>query len=224
MDLKDLKMKVMKRFVAAFVLCGTLFFIPAGTFRYWQAWLYMTTLFIPMSFVFLYLLKHDPDFLERRIRMKEKLPVQRLLMKISWLYVVAVFTLPGFDRRYHWSSIPPLIVIAADVIIFAAYILFVLVLKENRYASRVIEVESDQKIVTTGPYRFIRHPMYLAALTIYIATPVALGSWWALMPAVLAIPIVIVRLLSEEKLLRKELKGYEEYMRNTNYRLIPGIW
>jgi protein-S-isoprenylcysteine O-methyltransferase Ste14 len=132
--------------------------------------------------------------------------------------------LPGFDRRWGWSDVPTPIVLIASLLVLLGYGLVVRVFLENRYASRVIQVEAEQQVVSTGAYAFVRHPMYLGTAVMYLATPVALGSYWAMIPAVFVIPILVVRILNEEQVLEKELKGYLEYKQKVRYRLIPGIW
>jgi protein-S-isoprenylcysteine O-methyltransferase Ste14 len=132
--------------------------------------------------------------------------------------------LPGFDRRFGWSDVPVALVIAADVLVFAGYALFFLVLRENSYASRVVEVTEGQKVISSGPYALVRHPMYLGAMTMYVFSPLALGSYVALIPAVLIIPILVARIRNEEQVLAQELPGYTEYMQRTRFRVVPGVW
>jgi len=176
---RELLRKASGRFLAAILILGAMFFLPAGTIFYWEAWAYLAILFIPVLFVLLYLIKNEPDLLERRMRMREKEAEQKLIIKLSFLYFLAAFLLPGFDQRYGWSSVPAPVVLMADLIVLLGYALFFLALKENRYASRIIEVEPQQQVITTGPYALVRHPMYLAVLLMYIFSPLALGSYWA---------------------------------------------
>ena len=201
-----------------------MFFLPAGTFAYWEAWVYLTVLLIPMVLVLIYLLRNDPELLERRMRMREKESEQKLIIKISYLYFLLVFLLPGFDKRLGWSNIPVVVVIVADVLVLVGYGMFFLALRENRYASRIIEVEQEQKVISSGPYAIVRHPMYLGISLMYILSPLALGSYWAAIPSLLIIPLLVARIRNEESVLGRELKGYKEYMQKTKYRLIPGIW
>ena len=201
-----------------------MFFLTAGTFAYWEAWVYLTVLFIPTFLVLNYLFKNDLELLERRMRMREKEAKQKLIIKISYLYFLLDFLLSGFDRRFEWSDVPVVVVVVADVLVLLGYIMFFLVLKENRYASRIIEVEQGQEVITSGPYAIIRHPMYLGASLIYILSPLALGSYWAMIPSLLVIPLLVARIRNEERVLGRELKGYQEYVQQIKYRLIPGIW
>jgi protein-S-isoprenylcysteine O-methyltransferase Ste14 len=209
--------------VAFFVLLGMLL-VTAGTTAYWEAWAYIAVLFVPMTFVFVHLLNKDPELLERRMRSKEKEPKQRLVIKLGSLCYMLVFVVPGFDRRFGWSDVPVAAVVAADVLFLLGYGLFVLVLRENRYASRVVEVQEGQQVVTTGPYAVVRHPMYVAIVVMLASTSIALGSYGAALPALLMIAVLIMRIRNEEEVLSRRLQGYTEYMQRTRYRLIPGVW
>jgi len=221
---KNFKTSVIIKIILAFDFLCIMFFLPAGTFLYWQAWIYMALLFIPMTFLLIYLIKHDPKLLESRMRMKEKVIEQKRIIKISWVFFLFAYLIPGFDIRYGWSHVPLWVIIVAEILVLAGYLMFAVVLRHNSYASRIIEVQKKQKVISTGPYAIVRHPMYSAILIMYIASPLALGSYWALLPT-LAIPIVIIaRILNEEKVLKKELKGYTEYTHKVRYRLIPSIW
>lgn len=215
---------VVFRFVLAIFVLGLVFFLSAGTLKYWHAWVYCGILFIPMSFVLLYLLKNDPALLERRMRTKEKARPQKLVIKLATFVYAFVCLIPGFDYRFKWSSVPIAFVIIADIVVFLGYLLFFLVLRENSYASRVVEVEKGQKVISSGPYTFIRHPMYLAVLIMLFFSPIALGSYWAMI-AVIPMPLLLAfRIKDEEGLLIKELVGYQEYTQRVRYRLIPIIW
>jgi len=184
----------------------------------------MGILFIPMIFVLIYLLKNDPELLERRMKMKEKEEPQKVFIKLSILVFLIAFVIPGFDHRFEWSKVPFIVIIIADLFIFIGYLLFFLVLKENTYASRIIEVKKDQKVVSTGLYAIVRHPMYVAVLMMYVLSPLALGSYWAVL-AVLPLPVLVIfRIKSEEKILRDKLPGYREYTQKVKYRLISYIW
>jgi protein-S-isoprenylcysteine O-methyltransferase Ste14 len=212
------------RLLTGIIALAGMFFLTAGTFAYPEAWLYMSTLFIPMFFVFIYLIKNDPDLLARRMKMKEKEKEQKLIIKISYIPFLIAFLLPGFDKRFEWSNVPEAVVIFADILVLISYGIFFLVLKENPYASRIVEVESEQTVITSGPYAKVRHPMYSVVLSMYILSPIALGSYWAIIPMILIIPVIVARILNEEKVLVRDLNGYKEYMQKTRYRLIPGIW
>jgi protein-S-isoprenylcysteine O-methyltransferase Ste14 len=220
----QLKRIVVGRLVAAMLGLGTMFFLPAGTFLYWEAWLYLAVLFAPTVLVAVYLLKKDPELLERRLRMREKEAEQKLIIRFSYLYFLLTFLLPGFDKRFGWSMVSVEVVIVADIVVLSGYGIFFLVIRENRYASRVIEVEREQQVISSGPYAIVRHPMYMGVLVIYIFSPLALGSYWAIIPAVLIIPIIVARIRNEERVLARDLEGYQEYLKRVRHRLIPCIW
>jgi protein-S-isoprenylcysteine O-methyltransferase Ste14 len=215
---------VLARFGGAFLLLCAMFFLPAGTLDYWQAWAWMAVLFVPMVGVLVYLIRSDPALLERRMRTREPEKEQSLLIKLSLLWFALTFLLPGFDRRFGWSHVSSGVVIASDVLVFLGYCIFIWVVRENTYASRVVEVERDQKVISSGPYSIVRHPMYVGVLLMYICTPLALGSYWALIPDLLIILFIIARIRNEELVLQRDLTGYSDYMAATRFRLLPGVW
>ena len=219
-----LKLRVSLSLVLAIVLLAAFFFIPAGTLNYWQAWVYLAILFLPMIGVEIYFLKHDPILLERRMQAREKTIEQKKIIRLTYPIFLITFLLPGFDRRFGWTHTPAVVIIAADIVVLLSYYFFFLVLRENSYASRIIEVSSDQRVIDTGPYALIRHPMYTAVVLLYLLSPLALGSWLAMIPTLLLIPLIILRALDEEKTLARDLKGYKEYMQRVKYRMLPGIW
>jgi protein-S-isoprenylcysteine O-methyltransferase Ste14 len=200
------------------------FFIPAGTLAYWEAWVYLAVLLIPFAFAVLYLFKTSPALLERRMQTREREPAQRRLISLSLLWFILAFILPGLDRRFGWSDVPVPVVLAADLLVLLGYGIVILAFRENQYASRIVQVEQDQQVITTGPYALVRHPMYVGAMLMYGASPLALGSYWALIPALVIVPILVVRIANEEQVLERELPGYPEYRQATRYRLLPGIW
>ena len=212
------------RLVIGFPIIGLLFFWPAGTFNYWQAWLWMAILFLPLMGMFLYLIQRDPALLERRVRTGEQRPEQRRIIAVSALFLILIFLLPGFDKRYGWSSVPVWLAIVADIIVLAGFALNFLVIRVNTYASRVVEIQEGQQVITSGPYALVRHPMYLSIILILLATPVALGSYWGVIPTIAYLPLLAARAKNEEELLVNDLAGYREYMQKTRYRLFPGIW
>ncbi|MBE0683753.1 MAG: isoprenylcysteine carboxylmethyltransferase family protein [Anaerolineales bacterium] len=212
------------RLVIGMPVIGLLFFWPAGTFNYWQAWLWLAILFLPLMGMFLYLIKRDPALLERRVRTGETRPEQRRIIALSSLYLIFIFLVPGFDKRFGWSSVPVWLILLADVFVLAAFLLNFLVIRVNSYASRVVEIQEGQKVITTGPYALVRHPMYTSIILIMLATPIALGSTWGVLPNIPFIFLLAARAKNEEELLVDELTGYREYMQKTRYRLFPGIW
>jgi protein-S-isoprenylcysteine O-methyltransferase Ste14 len=221
---KKLRKKIALLVPAVFLGLGLIFFVTAGTLDYWEAWVYCAVLLVPFVFVLTYLLRKDPELLARRIRLNEKEPAQRRIIRASSLIFFTGFLIPGLDHRYGWSDIPVEAVLAANVLVIVGYALVFLVFKENPFASRVVEVEPDQRVISSGPYALVRHPMYLGTSIMWLATPIALGSYWAL-PVFLLLPIVLVyRIMNEEEVLLRELPGYREYTHKVRYRLIPGIW
>jgi protein-S-isoprenylcysteine O-methyltransferase Ste14 len=219
-----LKKKIFLVLLATPVILGIFLFGPAGTLDYWQAWIYIAILVVPASFVVLYFLKKDPAFLERRMRTKESEARQGLIIKVSALVFLIAFLVPGFDYRFGWSLVPPEISLAADVFVFLGYLLIFLVFRENSYAGRTVQVDKGQKVISTGPYSIVRHPMYVGTLIMYLATPIALGSYVAAPLFMLLIPIIVLRILNEEEVLRRDLPEYAGYCDKTKYRLLPFIW
>ncbi|MCC7020678.1 MAG: isoprenylcysteine carboxylmethyltransferase family protein [Ardenticatenales bacterium] len=211
-------------YVAALLLLGGMFFLPAGTLDYWQAWLYLAILFGLMTVLGAYLIRYEPAVLERRLRTRETEMAQQRIIRFSLVLFLVAFLIPGLDRRYGWSAVPPAVVVAADVVIVAGYLLFARVLLANRFASRVIEVAPEQTLATTGPYAVVRHPMYVAMLAIWLASPIALGSWWSFLPMLGILPVIVLRIRNEEAVLARDLAGYRAYMAGVRYRLLPGVW
>jgi protein-S-isoprenylcysteine O-methyltransferase Ste14 len=212
------------RLVGGVIAIAAMFFLPAGTFRYWQAWVYMLILLVPLVIFATYLLLRNPALLERRMRTREMEPEQRKIIALSSTVLLAAFIVPGLDRRFGWSSVPTWLVLVSDAIVLLSYLLFILVLRENEYAGRTVEVEQRQRVITTGPYSLVRHPMYLAVLQMNGFSPLALGSAWAMI-VVAILPIVLVaRIVNEEKVLLRDLDGYADYCKAVRYRLVPGIW
>ena len=200
------------------------FFLSAGTFAFWEAWVVLAILIIPMVLGFTYWLKNDPDLLKRRSKTNEKETKQKLIIRILSLFFIFTFLIPGFDKRFEWSVVPLPVVILSDILLLFGYGLCFLVISENRFASRTIETEQEQNVISNGLYAIIRHPMYLGIVVMCISLPPALGSYWAMIPAALIVPVLVARIKNEESVLVKELKGYREYLQKTKYRLIPGVW
>ena len=190
----QLAAKALVRLVAGFILLLAVLLLSAGTVAYWEAWVYMTVLFVPMTLALIFLLKTDPELLERRMRTKEKSPEQSFIVKLGSVCYGVAFLLPGFDRRFEWSRASVATVVTADVLVLLGYGLCLLVLRENRYASRIVEVKEGQRVVTTGPYAIVRHPMYLGVLVMFLFTPVALGSWCAVISALPLVAVLVARI------------------------------
>jgi protein-S-isoprenylcysteine O-methyltransferase Ste14 len=224
MSRSKLLMTVLSRLFGGAIMFALLFLLPAGTWNYWQAWLYIGALFIPMLFVVAYFMKRDPSLLERRMKMREERGQQRKIIGTSAVLFILAYLLPGFDIRYGWSNMPAWVSIAAAAVMFLSYLLVFRTMQVNSYLSRVIEVDEKQKVVDTDVYGIVRHPMYVGMIALYVVSPVVLGSWWAVIPALVIIPVIVARILDEEIALEKELPGYMEYKRKVRYRLIPFVW
>ncbi len=201
---------------------GLVLFLPAGTLRYWQAWVYWTTFLIPTLFITIYFFKRSPELLARRWQSKDQETVKKIPAFLN-LFLLS-YIIPGFDFRFHWSTVPVWAVVMADLIVFLGYVLIILVFKENSYTSSNITVENEQKVISTGPYAKIRHPMYAGMLLMVLFAPLALGSYWAVIPSLLFIPWTVIRIKNEEDLLLRNLPGYRDYCTKTPYRLIPSVW
>ncbi len=215
---------VAKRLLVAIPALLALIFIPAGTLDYWEAWLYLTNLFAPVIFVLLYLLKYDPELLERRMRIREKETQQKKIINFGVPLFILIYMLPGLDKRFGWSDTPVAAVLIADLLVLLGYAVIFLVFRENSYAGRTVAVDPGQQVISSGPYAFVRHPMYLGALLLYILSPLALGSYWGMIPTLLLIPLFVSRIRSEESVLARDLPGYDAYRRKVRYRLLPGVW
>ena len=221
---RKVKRVVIPVFLVSFIVIGLMLFLPAGSFGYWQGWLFMLTVFLPVLFVVSYFLNHDPALLERRMRHKEKESNQKWIVQITGLMFFIGILVPGLDYRYGWSHVPVWLVIASNLLMLLGYLLVFLVIKENSYTSRIVEVQKGQKVIATGPYSVVRHPMYAGVILMYLTMPLALGSYWALLFFIPTIPMIMFRALDEERVLLKGLKGYKEYCQKVKYRLIPWIW
>ena len=216
--------RIIIRFSFLPLVLALLILLPAGTFNYWQVYVYCGILVGPMILVLFYFLKNDPKFLERRTKAKEKEKEQIHIAILSTMIFLSGFIIPGLDHRFAWSGVPVYIVIAADIIILLGYLIIFIVFRQNSYASRIIEVDEEQKVISTGLYGLVRHPMYVGVLIMYIPTPIALGSYWGLIPFALLPLSLGLRILNEEKVLSENLPGYKEYCQKTRYRLIPFVW
>ena len=221
---KKLFLQAVIKFFCGVILVGLLVFLPAGTLGYFNGWLFMGILFIPMFIAGLVMLAKAPDLLRSRLNAKEKESEQKTVVGLSGIMFVLGFVLCGLDHRFSWSSLHTGIVIAAAAVFLASYVMYAEVLRENAYLSRVIGVREGQKVIDTGLYGIVRHPMYSATVFLFLSMPLVLGSLAAL-PIFLLYPFIIVkRIKNEEEVLSRELAGYTEYTSKVKYRLIPFIW
>lgn len=205
-------------------MIALLLFLPAGTWCYWQAWLFIALLFVPMTIMGIWLLCSNPTLLSKRLNNKEKQNEQKTVVALSGLMFVVGFVLCGLDARFAWSHIPMWLVVGGSLLFLIGYALYGEVMRENTYLSRTIELQDGQQVIDTGLYAVVRHPMYLATLLMYMAMPLVLGSAWALL-VFAAYPILIIRRIrNEEQVLLAGLPGYAEYQQRVRYRLIPFVW
>jgi protein-S-isoprenylcysteine O-methyltransferase Ste14 len=212
------------KFALGLLMVGLLVFLPAGTFYYPGAWLLLCLLFGPMLIAGFVMMFKSPDFLKKRLDAKEKRSAQKGVIKFSGLMFIAGFVVSGLDFRFGWSYVSKPVLIVSSVLFLLAYALYAEVMRENAYLSRTIGVEEGQKVVDTGLYGIVRHPMYMATLLLFLMIPLILGSWYALIPFAFYPVIIVMRLKDEEALLARELPGYREYQQKVKFRLIPFIW
>ena len=212
------------KFTVGLALVGLLLFLPAGTLSYANGWLFIGLLFLPMLLLGIVLLIRSPKLLEKRLGAKEKENTQKGVVAASGLLFIAGFAVAGLDFRFGWSKMPLWVVIVASVVLLISYALYAEVMRENAYLSRTVEVREGQKVVDTGLYGIVRHPMYAVTVWLFLSIPVVLGSWWAFLCFLPYVALIVIRIINEEKLLSSELEGYEEYKKRVKYRLLPFIW
>ncbi len=220
------KLKAWLSLIVSFALIGLALFLVAGTLRYWQAWVYLAVSAISSVPLTLYIV-NDPILLENRAKAgpaAEQRLTQKIIVSVVGLAAVAIFIVPGFDHRFAWSSVPPWLSIAGDLLILLSMWMVYRVFKENSFGSATVEIAKDQKVISTGPYAIVRNPMYSSAAVYFIGMPLALGSYWGLIPAILTILGLVGRLFDEEKFLAENLPGYGEYRAKVRWHLIPGVF
>ncbi len=212
------------KYILGLVLVGALLLIPAGSLDYWNAWLFIGLLFIPMFIAGIILMIKNPELLKRRLDAKEKEDKQKAVILLSGIMFLAGFIVAGLNFRYKWIEIPNIVIIISSIVFILSYILYAEVLRENTYLSRTIKVEENQKVIDTGLYSVVRHPMYIITILLFLSIPLILGSVISFL-IFLIYPIIIgIRIKNEEEVLEKELQGYIEYKKKVKYRLIPFIW
>jgi protein-S-isoprenylcysteine O-methyltransferase Ste14 len=225
--MKNLNQRAWRALAILALVMTLLLIVNAGTVHYWQAWLYLSVFCGASALTTIDLMRRDPALLERRMRggpTAEKRGTQKLIMLATSVGFIALLVVPALDHRFGWSSVPSLVVLGGDVLVVVGFYFIFLVYKENTFTSATIDVVEGQKVISTGPYAIVRHPMYASALLYFVGTPLALGSYWGLVPLVTTLPFLIWRLFDEERLLREKLPGYIEYQQKVRHRLLPGIW
>lgn len=219
-----LALNALTKFLAGLLLVGVLLFWPAGSLEYMNGWLFVGLLFIPMLILGIVLMIKSPSLLEKRLNAKEGEKTQRGVVAVSGLLFVAGFVVAGLDYRFGWSQMPAWLVALSSVILLISYALYADVMRENAYLSRTIEVQENQKVVDSGLYSVVRHPMYAVTVWLFLSIPIVLGSWWSLLCFFPYVVVIVFRIQNEEKVLEAGLDGYAEYKKRVKYRILPFVW
>jgi protein-S-isoprenylcysteine O-methyltransferase Ste14 len=223
-DVRAVARSAAVKVAAAWVLLPLFFLATGGDLAWWNAWTYCAVLLVPMTVFIVHVARHDPEFIVRRSTVREKERTQWWVQVVGTFFLLAALVIPGLDHRFGWSSVPLAAVVGALALSLGGYLVVVRVFLENRWAGRTIETYAGQQVISTGPYAVVRHPMYAGTSLLYLATPLALGSWWAMLPAIAFIPVFVFRIRNEEEVLVRELAGYAEYRRKVRQRLVPFVW
>ena len=224
MDKKKLFAQAISKYLLGVILVGAILFLSAWSFFYWNAWLFMGILFVPMFIAGIVMLGKNPELLQKRLDAKEKESEQKSVVALSGLMFLAAFIVAGLDWRFGWTNMPNWVVWVATGLFMLSYLLYAEVLRENTYLSRTIEVQEDQKVIDTGLYGIVRHPMYMATLVLFLSMPLVLGSLYSFIIMLVYIPIIAKRIRNEEKVLEEGLPGYKDYKQKVKYKVIPFIW
>ena len=222
-----LNVKAFGGLLVLLVVMAALVFLPGWTLDYWQGWAFLTVFGVSALAITVYLMKKDPKLLERRVQagpIAEKERNQKIIQTITAIMFIAALVVPALDHRSHWSAVPLYVAIAGDFLVALGFLIIFFVYKENTFASATIELAPEQKVISTGLYALVRHPMYMGGLFLFVGMPLSLGSWWGLLMFALMIPALIWRIFDEEKFLAKNLPGYVEYENKVRYRLVPFVW
>lgn len=220
----NLFLQALKKIIAGFVAIGVLLFLPAGTLYYWNAWLFVAVLFVPMLFLGVMMLFKSPKLLEKRLDAKEKVNEQKWVVALSGIMFVAAFVVAGLNFRFSWHSLPDYVIWIGVVFFLLSYLIYAEVMRENVFLSRTIEIQENQKVIDTGLYGIVRHPMYSATLIMFLSIPLILGSVISFAIMLAYIPIIAVRMNSEEQVLEEGLRVYKEYKQRVRYKVIPFVW
>ena len=221
---KKLFIQAITKFIVGFIIIALLLFIPAGTLNYWNAWIFICILFVPMFIVGIILMIKSPDLLRKRLNSKEKESEQGILLMVCGVMFICGFVVSGLNYRFEWIILPKMIVFIATSIFLFGYLLYAEVLRENMYLSRIIEIQENQKVIDTGLYSVVRHPMYLSTILLFLSIPLVLGSLFSFLIFLIYPVIIARRIRNEEQVLEEGLKGYSEYKKKVKYRVIPFIW
>jgi protein-S-isoprenylcysteine O-methyltransferase Ste14 len=226
-DKRHITMRAARSSLPGILVLAALLFVPAGTLAYWQAWVFILVFVVASSAIGIHLAIKDPKLLERRMKFgpaAESEKSQKIIMTLSLSGIVALFVFVALDHRFGWSPVPPYVSLAGDALVALGFLINFLVFKKNTYGASTIQIAEGQKVISTGPYARVRHPMYAGVLVMVTGVPLALGSWWGLLVLAPMVPLLIWRLLDEEKFLKSNLPGYTEYAQKVHYRLVPFVW
>ena len=221
---KDLLIKALTKFLLGVIVLGLLLFLPAGSLHYWQGWLLMGILFVPMAVAGIVMMAKNPELLRKRLNTEEKETEQKSVVAMSGLLFVTAFVLAGLNWRFGWWVLPNWVVWVAAVLFLASYLLYAEVMRENTYLSRTVEVQDNQKVIDTGLYGIVRHPMYMATTVMFLTMPLVLGSPISFLIMLGYIPVIAKRIANEEEVLEKGLEGYQNYKKKVRYKMIPFLW
>jgi protein-S-isoprenylcysteine O-methyltransferase Ste14 len=218
---------ILRTSVIGLIVFGVLIFVPAGTLAYWQGWAFMAVFSLSTNIIGVYLALNDPALLERRKKVgpaAETRPVQKIIIALSFAVFIALLIVSGLDHRFGWSQVPLWVSVLGNALVALGLMIDLRVFRENSYGGSTIDRTEGQKVITTGPYSLVRHPMYVGVVIMALGVPLALGSWWGLVLVLASVALLILRILDEERMLRDQLEGYEAYARDVRYRLVPGLW
>ena len=223
----NLALRAAKSAAIGLVVLGILVFLPAGTFAYWQGWAFILVFTVSTNVIGLYLAIRDPELLERRMKVgprAETRLAQKILIAVAFAGLVALVIVSVLDHRFGWSSVPDWVAVLGNALVALGLMIDLWVFRENSFGGSTIEKMTDQKVISSGPYAIVRHPMYVGVLVLVIGMPLALGSCWGLVFLLLNVAVLVLRILDEERMLQSDLDGYTAYMRSVRYRLVPGVW
>ncbi len=221
---RDLQIRALTKFIVGVIILGALLFLPAGSFHYWQGWLLMAILFVPMAVAGVVMMVKNPELLRKRLNAKEKEAEQKTVVAVSGLLFVAAFVIAGLNWRYDWCVLPDWVVWVTAGLFIASYLMYAEVMRENTYLSRTVEVQDNQKVIDTGLYGIVRHPMYMATTLLFLAMPLVLGSPISFLVMLGYLPVIAKRIGNEEAVLEEGLEGYKDYKKRVRCKMIPFLW